>query len=150
MQEFRSLDEFEAAKGTHLGYSDWLTISQDRINQFADVTEDHQWIHTEVDRAAESPFGSMIAHGYLTLSLLSKLVGDIYAINGLEMEVNYGVNKVRFPAVVPSGGRIRAGAELVEFDRKGDRAQAVVRVVVELENGDKPVCIADCVSLLIP
>lgn len=149
MRRFQSMDDFEAALGGHLGYSDWMTISQDRINQFADVTEDHQWIHVDESRAASGPFGSTIAHGFLTLSLLTKLVGEIYAVEGLSVEINYGVNKVRFPSIVPAGSRVRAGAELVEFKRNEDTAQVVVRAIVEVEGVEKPACIADCVGLMV-
>jgi acyl dehydratase len=111
MKTFNGLDEFEQAVGTHLGYSDWHTITQEQINLFAEATGDHQWIHTDPERAATGPFGTTIAHGYLTLSLLPKLVRQIYTIEGLRMGVNYGSNKVRFPAPVPVGSKVRAPPE---------------------------------------
>ncbi|WP_034274709.1 MaoC family dehydratase [Haloechinothrix halophila] len=149
MQTFNGLDELEKAVGTHLGYSDWHTITQERINLFAEATGDHQWIHTDPEKAAQGPFGSTIAHGYLTLSLIPMLVWQIYKVDGLKMGVNYGSNKVRFPAPVPVDSRVRAGAELVELKRGDDGAQAMVRVTIEIEGGDKPACVAEVLSVLV-
>ena len=114
MRTFHGLDELEKAVGTHLGYSDWQTITQEQVNLFADATGDHQWIHVDPEKAAQGPFGTTIAHGYLTLSLVPSLVWQIYTVEGLRMGVNYGSNKVRFPAPVPVGSRVRGGAELLE------------------------------------
>ena len=149
MKRFNGLDELEKAVGTHLGHSDWHTVTQQQIDLFAEATGDHQWIHTDPERAASGPFGSTIAHGYLTLSMVPKLVSQIYAVDGLRMGVNYGSNKVRFPSPVPVGSRIRAGAELVGLDRGPNGAQATVRVTVELEGGNKPACVAEVVSVLV-
>jgi acyl dehydratase len=150
MRRFASLDEFEGAVGTHLGHSDWHTVTQRQIDQFAEATGDHQWIHVDPERAATGPFGTTIAHGYLTLSLISKLVWEIYEVDGLSMGVNYGSNKVRFPSPVPVNSKIRAGADLVEVTRGPDGARATVRVTIERAGADKPVCVAEVVSLLIP
>jgi acyl dehydratase len=149
MRTFNGLDELEQAVGQHLGHSDWHTVTQQQVDLFADATGDHQWIHVDPERAKDGPFGTTIAHGYLTLSLVPKLVWEIYAVEGLKMGVNYGSNKVRFPSPVPVGSRIRAGAELVSLDRGPNGAQATVRVTVEREGGDKPVCVAETVSVLV-
>ncbi|WP_406068828.1 MaoC family dehydratase [Micromonospora sp. NBC_01638] len=148
MQRFHGLDEFEQAVGAHLGYSEWHTVTQQQIDLFAEATGDHQWIHVDQDRAASGPFGATIAHGYLTLSLVPKLVGEIYKVDGLRMGVNYGSNKVRFPSPVPVGSKIRAGAELVALTQGANGAQATVRVTIERDGGDKPVCVAETVSVL--
>ncbi|SNR35449.1 Acyl dehydratase [Haloechinothrix alba] len=150
MRVFHGLDELTQAVGEHLGYSEWHTISQERVNRFADATGDHQWIHVDPERAAHGPFGGTIAHGYLTLSLLPMLSQEIYRVEGLSMGVNYGSNKVRFPAAVPVGSRVRAGAELVDIAAGQNGTQATVRVTVELEGSDKPACVAEVVSLLVP
>lgn len=149
MKTFTGLDEFEQAVGTHLGYSDWHTVTQQQVDLFAEATGDHQWIHTDPEKAANGPFGGTIAHGYLTLSLVPMLVWQIYTVEGLKMGVNYGSNKVRFPSPVPVGSRVRAGAELLELKRGDNGAQATVRVTVELEGGDKPACVAETVSVLV-
>ncbi|HEX7537273.1 MAG TPA: MaoC family dehydratase [Dermatophilaceae bacterium] len=149
MKTFDGLDELGQAVGTHLGYSDWHTITQGQINLFAEATGDDQWIHTDPERAATGPFGTTIAHGYLTLSLIPRLVWQIYTVEGLRMGVNYGSNKVRFPAPVPVGSRVRAGAELLELTRGPQGAQATVRVTIELEGSDKPACVAETVAVLV-
>ncbi len=149
MRTFQGLDEFEKAVGTHLGWSDWHTVTQEQVDQFAEATGDHQWIHVDPERAKGGPFGTTIAHGYLTLSLVPKLVWQIYSVEGLRLGINYGSNKVRFPAPVPVGSRLRAGAELVGLDRGSNGAQATVRVTVEREGGDKPACVAETVSVLV-
>jgi acyl dehydratase len=139
----KNVAELEALVGTHLGYSEWLEISQHRVNTFADATDDHQWIHLDAERAATGPFGTTIAHGYLTLSLLIPLWHDILQFEGLRLGVNYGLNKVRFPSPVPVGSRIRAGATLVSVETAADGSfQVVVDFIVEREGGEKPCCIA--------
>ena len=148
MKTFNGLDEFEQAVGTHLGYSGCHTITQEQINLFAEATGDHQWIQTDPERAA-GPFGTTIAHGYLTLSLVPTLVGQIYTVEGLAMGVSYGSNKVRFPSPVPAGSRVRAGAELLELTRNPGGAQATVRVTIEREGADKPACVAETVFALV-
>ena len=111
---FDSLDDFKAAAGEVLGTSDWVTITQEQVNTFADATNDHQWIHVDPERAAKGPFGGTIAHGYLTLALLPSFAEEIYTINGLAFGMNYGANKVRFPNPVPVGAKLRATATLKE------------------------------------
>jgi len=149
MKTFDGIAEFERAVGTHLGHSDWHTITQQQINQFADTTGDHQWIHVDPDQAAAGPFGTTIAHGYLTLSLVPDLIAEICRVDGLSMGINYGSNKVRFPSPVPVNSMIRAGAELIELTRGPNQAQATVRVTIERDGSDKPACVADIVSVLV-
>lgn len=144
---FDSGDEILAAVGRELGISEWLEITQERINLFADATDDHQWIHVDPQRAAEGPFGACVAHGYLTLSLASRFLPEILEVPGMKMGVNYGCDKVRFPAPVPVGSRVRGRSELVAADTTKDGAvQATIRVTVEIEGGDKPACVADTIS----
>ena len=145
---FDSLDAFKAAAGEELGTSEWITVSQERINTFADATDDHQWIHVDPERAATGPFGGTIAHGYLTLSLLPVFVEQIYTIAGLAFGMNYGANKVRFPAPVPVDSRLRATATLLETRDIPVGTQGVVNVVVEREGADKPVCIAEVIYVM--
>ena len=138
-----SVAELQDLVGKHLGYSAWWEISQERIAKFADATDDHQWIHLDAARAAAGPFGTTIAHGYLTLSLLVPMWHDILEFEGLRLGVNYGLNKVRFPSPVPVGSRIRAGATLVSVEAVADGSvQAVVDFIVEREGGGKPCCVA--------
>ncbi len=140
MRVFSDLAEFVAAKGQHLGYSDWHEVTQEQVNLFADATGDHQWIHVDIERANAGPFGGPIAHGYLTLSLVPMLSHEIYQVDGLRMGVNYGSNKVRFPNPVLVGSRVRGGAELLEITEvaprhagrhpvhRGDRERAETRL----------------------
>ncbi|MEU7020894.1 MaoC family dehydratase [Streptomyces sp. NPDC046203] len=143
---FTSAEELRAAVGEQLGHSDWLEIEQDRIDRFADATGDHQWIHVDPERAAAGPFGRTIAHGYLTLSLLPALVPQVMRVEGMKMGLNYGTEKVRFPAPVPVGSRLRATAVLTEVREAGGGVQVTAKVTVEREGGDKPVCVAESVS----
>lgn len=143
--EFASIADLSAAVGSHLGYSDWWEISQERVNTFADATDDHQWIHVDPERAAAGPFGGPIAHGYLTLSLAVPLVSQIVAVGGVRMGINYGTNKVRFPAPVPVGAKLRAGATLAAIDEIDGGVQATLDVVFEVEGGTKPVCAAQVI-----
>jgi len=140
---------FADALGHHLGYSAWHTVSQQQIDQFAEATGDHQWIHVDVEKAAKGPYGRTIAHGYLTLSLVPLLAKQIYQVSGLAMGVNYGVDKLRFPAPVLVDSRIRAGAELIALDITGNRGRATVRFTVEVEGGDRPACVVDSVALMV-
>lgn len=149
MKVFRGIDEVEKAVGTHLGYSDWHTVTQEQIDLFAKATGDHQWIHVDPVKAATGPFQATIAHGYLTLSLVPMFVSQIYQIEGLKMGVNYGSNKVRFPSAVPVGSRLRAGAELLSLTHGGAGYQSVVGVTIERESHDKPCCVAEVVSVLV-
>jgi acyl dehydratase len=131
--------------GTHLGYSDWHQITQDQVNRFADATGDHQWIHVDVERAKQGPFGGPIAHGYLTLSLAPALLPEIYRVDDITMAVNYGLNKLRFPSPVPVGSKVRAGATLVGVDEIPGGAQVTMDVAFEVEGQDKPACAAQVV-----
>ena len=141
------VDAARAAIGTHLGYSDWMEVTQDRVNQFADATGDHQWIHVDVQRAAAGPFGSTIAHGYLTLSLTPLFLAEIVRFKGWSMAVNYGVDKVRFPSPVKVGARVRGGAELVEVtDVAGGGVQTKTLVTVEVEGQEKPCCVVESLA----
>ncbi len=145
---FESVEELKQSVGQHLGYSDWLEITQDRVNRFADATDDHQFIHVDPEKAATTPFGGPIAHGYLTLSLAVPMVSQIYSVDGVKMSVNYGTNKVRFPAPLPVGSKLRAGAELVSVNDVPGGVQVVLSVTFEVEGGTKPVCVAETVSRL--
>ena len=143
---FTSADELTAAVGEQLGHSDWLEVDQKRIDLFADATGDHQWIHVDPEKAAAGPFGTTIAHGYLTLSLLPALVPQVMRVENVKMGVNYGTNKVRFPAPVPVGSRVRATAIVTDVTETGGGVQVTAAVTVEREGGDKPVCVAESVS----
>lgn len=150
MRIFHGIEELQAAVGTHLGYSDWHTVTQQEINLFADATGDHQWIHVDPEKAAQGPFGTTIAHGYLTLSLIPMLVWQVYRVEDVAMAVNYGVNKVRFPSPVPVESKLRAGVELVSVDPGAGGFQCVTRVTIERDGSDKPACVAETVSVLVP
>ncbi|GDY29104.1 MaoC family dehydratase [Gandjariella thermophila] len=149
MRVFANLAEFTGAKGEHLGYSGWHEVTQEQVDKFADATGDHQWIHVDVERAKQGPFGGPIAHGYLTLSLIPMLGQEIYRVDGLRMGINYGTNKVRFPRPVRVGSRVRGGAELLEVTDTANGTQAVVRFTVEIEGEDKPACVAETVVLMV-
>ena len=149
MRVFDNVDELAAAKGEQLGYSDWHEVTQEQVDTFADATGDHQWIHVDPDRAAAGPFGGTIAHGFLTLSLIPLLAKQIYRVDNLTMGINYGLNKVRFPATVRVGSRIRSGAELVDVQEAKLGKQFVVRTTVEIEGNEKPACVAETIVLLI-
>ncbi|MGW5054384.1 MaoC family dehydratase [Actinokineospora sp. NPDC004072] len=150
MRAFGSVEDLKAAVGAHLGHSGWLEITQERVREFADATGDHQWIHLDVERAAAGPFGGTIAHGYLTLSLLPLLGSGIYRFDGFQAGINYGLNKVRFPAAVKVGARVRMGSQLLEVTEGQHGVQAVFRQTVEIEGEAKPGCVADAVVLLVP
>ena len=144
---FATVDELPAAVGQHLGWSDWMEITQDRVNQFADATGDHQWIHIDSERAAaESPYGATIAHGYLTLSLTNMFLPSLITVEQISMGINYGVNKVRFPAPVPVGSRVRVGAELSSVDDITGGVQAVITITVEVEGSPKPACVVESLT----
>jgi acyl dehydratase len=138
------------AVGKHLGWSESLEITQERIDLFADATGDHQWIHVDPERAAKGPFGRTIAHGYLTLALASWFLPRIVEVRGISMGVNYGLDKVRFPSPVPSGARVRAGAELVAAEEIKGCVQATIRLTIQVEGADRPSCIADTISRYYP
>ena len=145
---FASLDEFKAAAGEELGTSDWHTVTQDQIDTFADATGDHQWIHVDPEMAAKGPFGTTIAHGYLTLALLPVLAEQIYSIDGLAFGMNYGANKIRFPSPVPVDSRLRATATLMETAEIAIGTQGIVSFVIELEGSAKPACVAEVVYVM--
>lgn len=147
MEAQQGIAGLEATVGTELGPTDWFTVDQSRIDAFADATEDHQWIHVDPQRAAAGPFGKTVAHGFLTLSLIPYLAGQLRRSDGARMGINYGLNRVRFPAPVPVGSRIRARSTLISCDRIGDDgAQLVNQVTIEIEGSAKPACVADTVS----
>lgn len=149
MRVLNNREEVAAAAGEELGTSGWVEITQDRIDSFADATGDHQWIHVDPEKAAAGPFGTTIAHGYLTLALLPMLGSQVFAFAGDSARVNYGANKVRFPAPVPVGSKVRARVTLAEVSDIPTGQQAVIRYTVEIEGGEKPACIADTVVLLL-
>ena len=139
-------DDVLAAVGTHLGYSAWLDIDQQRVDLFADATGDHQWIHVDPQRAASGPFGGTIAHGYLTLSLSNLFLPQIVEVQGFAMGVNYGTNKVRFPAPVRVGSRIRGGAEMTEVAEVKGGLQTTIVITIEVEGETKPACVIESIS----
>jgi acyl dehydratase len=145
---FDHLEAFKAAAGEELGTSDWLTVTQEQINTFADATGDQQWIHVDPERAATGPFGTTIAHGYLTLALLPVFAAEIYRVRNIAFAMNYGANKVRFPSPVPVDSRLRATATMKETKDIAIGTQVVITFVVEREGGDKPVCIAEVVYVM--
>ncbi|WP_433769869.1 MaoC family dehydratase [Pseudomonas putida] len=140
---------FEAV-GQALGASDWLLLDQDRINLFADATGDHQWIHVDPVKAANGPFGTCIAHGYLSLSLVNLFLPQIVEVRGLAMGVNYGCERVRFPAVVRAGSRVRGSAQLMAVEEVKGGVQATIRVSVEIEGEERPGCVVDTISRYYP
>jgi len=146
MRLFERLDDLQPQVGQHLGTSDWVVVDQDRISRFADATEDRQWIHVDAQRAAAGPFGSTIAHGFLTLSLLSHMIETAFAVGGTRMGINYGLNRVRFPAPVPVGSRIRGHFRLLSWEPVAGGVQMVTEVTVECEGRPKPVCVAEWVT----
>ena len=151
MKTFQTLSDLAACVGQEVAISDWVTITQEQVNQFAEATGDHQWIHIDVERAKQGPFGGPIAHGFLTLSLLPRFFGETLAVTEARMGVNYGLNKVRFPAPVPVGSRLRARLRLLEaspIDNHG--YQFAWEVTVEREGGSKPVCVAESLARQYP
>jgi len=143
---FHSAEELRAAAGREAGPTDWITVEQSRVDEFADATDDHQWIHVDPARAASGPFGTTIAHGYLTLSLVNFFLPDLVRVEGAKMGVNYGTNKVRFPDAVKVGARIRGRAQVLEATDVPGGVQIVVRVTIEIEGGERPACVADTIS----
>ena len=132
-----------ALAGRHAGYTDWQVMEQDRVNAFADATDDHQWIHVDVDRAKESPFGGTIAHGYLTLSLVAPISGQLIKVTDATTGLNYGLDRVRFPSPLPVGAEFRGGLELVEVTEIPGGAQMKARVTIEVKGAEKPSMVAD-------
>ena len=140
-----TLDDLRPLVGSELGSSSWIEVDQGRINTFADATDDHQWIHVDPERAKDGPFGTAIAHGYLTLSLLVPMWSQILDVHEVTTRVNYGLNRVRFPSPVPAGAKVRARATLTALDPIPGGAQLTVDTVVELDGSDKPACVAQLV-----
>ena len=144
MSTTATIAELPSLKGRDLGTSQWIEVTQDRVNIFADATDDHQWIHVDVERAKkESPFGGPIAHGYLTLSLLIPMWSQVLTVTDATMGVNYGLNRVRFPSPVPVGGKIRLRATLTDVEEVKGGLQLTVSAVIEREGDDKPACVAE-------
>jgi acyl dehydratase len=146
MKVFDGPDEVLAAVGTELGVGDWLTVTQPEVNTFADVTGDHQWIHVDPERAKDSPFGSTVVHGFFTLSLLPRMLAEVFEFKGFAYGVNYGLNRVRFPAPFPVGARVRVRVTLSAVEPVPGGLQATTTCTVEREGGSKPVCVADLLS----
>ena len=144
---FEKLMDMKDWVGKELGLTDWVTITQERINTFADATEDHQWIHIDIERSKkESPYGKPIAHGFLILSFASKFTYDVYKIDDVVMGVNYGMDKVRFPNATPAGAQIRGRVSLMSFDEKEGGARYKLKVVFEIKGEDKPACVAEFIA----
>jgi acyl dehydratase len=149
VKKFSGLDEFVAAQGEELGPTDWLEVTQDRVNLFADATDDHQWIHVDPERAANGPFGGTIAHGLLTLSLLPHFTHQLYTVDNVAMAINYGYNKVRFITPVRVGVKIRARAQIAKVDQLDGAVQATVTITVEIDGSDKPAAAAESIVRFI-
>lgn len=147
--EFSDADALIAAAGRDLGHTDWLEVTQERVDRFADATDDHQWIHVDVERAKQGPFGAPIAHGYLTLSLVSHFLPQLVSVPNAKMAINDGCGRVRFQAPVPVGSRIRGSGEILSAEAVEGGVQIVTRVSVEVDGGGKPACVADAVSRFV-
>ena len=146
MKSFEHIADLAPLVGQEIAVGDWITVDQQRINLFAEATGDHQWIHLDVERAAKGPFGTTIAHGFLTLSLLPEMAAAAIEIRDTRMGVNYGLNKVRFPAPVPSGSRLRGRFKLLAYEPLEGGAQLTMEVTMEREGSDKPVCVAESLA----
>jgi acyl dehydratase len=146
MRVFESPAALKGAVGEHIGYSDWLEVTQERVDAFADATGDHQWIHVDPAAAASGPFGTTIAHGYLMVSMIPMLASQVSRVEGVRMGINYGLNKVRFPAPLPTGSSVRVGVRLLSAEDIPDGVHVVNEVTIEREGGDKPCCVAETVS----
>jgi acyl dehydratase len=144
MRVFNGVDEISGLVGEHLGTSEWVTVEQQHVDQFAEATGDHQWIHVDPERAAQGPFGGTIAHGFLTLSLLPVLAGQVYKIDNVRMGINYGLNKVRFTSPVPVGSKVRAQVTLANLEQTKDGAvQLTTSITVEIEGSERPALVAE-------
>lgn len=150
MRILNGIDELQQVVGTHLGHSAWSTITQGQIDAFAEISGDHQWIHVDPEQAAGGPYGRTIAHGFLTLSLVSALAWQVYRVEGVRMGINYGANRLRFPAPVLVDARVRAGVEILSVERDRVGHQVVSLITVEIDGGAKPACVVEAVSLLVP
>lgn len=149
MRTINGIDEFESLIGQELGTSEWLTMDQDAINSFADVTGDHQWIHVDEARAAEGPYGATIVHGFFTLALIPKFSSEVFTIEGVSIRVNYGLNKVRFLQPVVVGSRLRGKVEVKDVIRGDKGTQVVLQQTIEIDGQERPACIAEVVTLLV-
>ena len=149
MKVFGNLDEFVAAAGSELGPTEWMEITQDRVNLFADATDDHQWIHVDPERAAAGPFGGAIAHGLLTLSLLPHFTHQMYRVDNVALAVNYGYNKVRFITPVKVGANVRARAVISKIDQLDGAVQATMAITVEIEGSAKPAAVVESIVRII-
>ncbi|MCX2715428.1 MaoC family dehydratase [Mycolicibacterium sp. J2] len=145
MKVFDNLGEFEAAAGTELGPTDWLAVDQQRVDAFADATDDHQWIHVDPARAATGPFGGTIAHGLLTLSLLPRFMHELYRVDNVTMAINYGFNKVRFITPVPVGAKVRARSVISQISALDNAAQATLVTTIEVEGAQKPAAVIESI-----
>ena len=150
MRVFDGIADLEKAVGTHIGHSEWHTIDQDQIDAFAAATGDHQWIHTDPVKAADGPFGTTVAHGFLMLSLVPMLTWQVYKVEGVKMAVNYGADKLRFPSPVPVGSRVRAAVELTSVTPNKLGYQIATRVTIELDGSVKPACVVDMLAVVVP
>jgi acyl dehydratase len=146
MRTFEKISDLQPLVGQELGVSDWMTVTQEQINKFAEATGDHQWIHIDPERAKAGPFGTTIAHGFLTLSLLPEMTARAFRVTETRMGVNYGLNKVRFPAPVPAGSKLRGRFKLIEYVPLEGGAQVTVECTMEREGSDKPVCVAESLA----
>ena len=143
MRVFNGVDDLRAAVGTQLGASEWRTVEQGQVDMFADATDDHQWIHIDAEKAKDGPFGTTIAHGFLTLSLLPALVKDVYRVDGVKMGINYGLNKVRFTSPLPVGSKVRGNVELVDVADVTGGVQLTTKITVEIEGSERPALVAE-------
>ncbi len=146
MKTFEKISDLQNLVGQELGVSEWMTITQEQVNKFAEATGDHQWIHVDPERAKAGPFGAPIAHGFLTLSLLPEMTASAFRVEETRMGVNYGLNKVRFPAPVPVGSRLRGRFKLTEYIPLEGGAQMTVECTMERDGSDKPVCVAESLA----
>jgi acyl dehydratase len=149
MRTFTTFDQLSEAVGEDLGTTDWLEITQERVDAFADATGDHQWIHVDVERANDGPFGGTIAHGYLTLSLIPQFTPELFSLETPGARLNYGTNKVRFPNPVKVGAKIRASAQITEVTEVPAGKQMITRYAIEIDGEDKPACVAETLVLLL-
>ena len=145
MRTIKGIEELKQLAGQELGSGDWHEVTQEQINQFAEATGDHQWIHTDVERAKKGPFGGPIAHGYFTLPIIPVLLRDVMSVEGMRMGINYGLNKLRFPAPVPIGSKIRANVKCASVEEVSGGLQGTFDVTVEVDGQDKPGCVAQVI-----
>tara|TARA_R110000868_G_scaffold141079_12_gene357198 strand:- start:93 stop:554 length:462 start_codon:yes stop_codon:yes gene_type:complete len=147
---FKTPKDLMGSEGTMLGPTKWIEMTQERVNTFADATDDHQWIHVDPDRAATGPFGATVAHGFLTLALVAGFLPQLVDVQGMAMGVNYGLDKVRFPNVVKVGSRIRGVGEIIKVEQIKGAYQATYRITIEIEGQERPACVADKIARYYP